>query len=353
MATSLTSDAGMHPRPRPAPGNGHGPALSESPRRRSAYAALDLGTNNCRLLIVRPGREGFYVVDAFSRIVRLGEGLLQSGRISDEAQDRAVEALSVCASKLSRRGVTLVRSVATEACRRAANGQGFVARVWEETGIALDVISAAEEARLAVLGCQSLIDPAAHRAIVFDIGGGSTEIVVVSMGGSEPAIDDWISVPWGVVSLAETEPEPHGEPADRLAAYTRMRARVADYLAAFVARTAALTRGDIQLLGTSGTITTLASVHLGLPAYDRRLVDGCWVPQASMRRVSAMLAERSPQERAEVPCIGADRAELVVAGCAILEAILDAWPVDNIRVADRGIREGILRTLMARDGHRV
>ncbi len=354
MATSLTSDAERRPRPGTAPDNGRHRPASDDARRRRAYAALDLGTNNCRLLIARPSRDGFYVVDAFSRIVRLGEGLLQTGRISDEAQDRACEALSVCAGKLTRRGVTLARSVATEACRRAENGGEFIARVYERTGIALDVISAAEEARLAVLGCQSLIETDAPRALVFDIGGGSTEIVVVDLsgGGEDVSIDDWISVPWGVVSLAETEPEPHGEGAARLDVYERMKARVAAHLAPFKARTAALTAGGLQLLGTSGTITTLASVHLGLAAYDRRLVDGCWVPQEAMRTVSAMLACRSPADRAEVACIGSERAELVVAGCAILEAILDAWPAEKVRVADRGIREGILRTLMARDGHR-
>lgn len=320
---------------------------------RRNYGALDLGTNNCRLLIARPGAAGMTIVDAFSRVVRLGEGLMQTGRLSDVAQDRAVAALGVCADKLARRGVTLTRNVATEACRRAVNGAEFVARVYDVTGIALDVISAAEEARLAVLGCQSLIDPAGPPALVFDIGGGSTELILVApRAAGDAVILAWTSVPWGVVSLAETEP--YDVPAaERAASYTRLRARLDAPLARFGQAVAAIAAGPLQLLGTSGTITTLASIALGLPAYDRRQVDGCTVTAASMREISAMLAARGPAERAAVTCIGHDRADLVVAGCAILEAIIDVWPSDTLRVADRGIREGILRTLMTRDGHVV
>jgi exopolyphosphatase / guanosine-5'-triphosphate,3'-diphosphate pyrophosphatase len=321
---------------------------------RRAYAALDLGTNNCRLLIARPGHgdAGFTVVDAFSRVVRLGEGLMQTGALSEAAQDRTIAALRVCAEKLRRRDVWLTRNVATEACRRATNGAAFVDRVYAETGIALDVISPAEEARLAVLGCQSLIDPDGPPALVFDIGGGSTELILVTRGAQgESIIRGWTSVPWGVVSLAETEPL-NIDKADRAASYARMMGRVTDHLAPFHAAVSAEAPGPLQLLGTSGTITTLASVHLGLPGYDRRRVDGCTVTTASMRSISASLAAQSPAERAAVPCIGSDRADLVVAGCAILEAILDAWPGEHVRVADRGIREGILRTLIARDNHR-
>ncbi|QYE36888.1 Ppx/GppA family phosphatase [Polymorphobacter sp. PAMC 29334] len=315
---------------------------------RRTYGALDLGTNNCRLLIARPGGspDGITIVDAFSRVVRLGEGLMHTGRLSDAAMDRGVAALGICADKLARRGVTLTRNVATEACRRASNGTEFVARVFEVTGIALDVISPAEEARLAVLGCASLIDPAGPPALVFDIGGGSTELILVDPTTS--AILAWTSVPWGVVSLAETELF-DCPPDDRAAAYDRLKRRVDDHLGGFLQRVTGMAPGLLQLLGTSGTITTLASIAIGLSSYDRRKVDGCTVTAISMRAISAMLAARSPSERAAVPGIGADRADLVVAGCAILEAIMDAWPSETLRVADRGIREGILRTLMGRD----
>ena len=321
-------------------------------RRGRTYGALDLGTNNCRLLIARPGPEGFVIVDAYSRVVRLGEGLLESGRLSDAAMDRTVAALSACAEKLARRDVRLTRNVATEACRRAANGARFVERVFNETGIALDVISAAEEARLAVLGCHMLIAADGPPALVFDIGGGSTELMLVAPGsvnGGEPEILDWVSLPWGVVSLAETEPQWPGT-ADRLRGYERMLQSVGPMLDAFEQRLAARGVTNVQLLGTSGTITTLASVELGLPGYDRRRVDGCAVNNAPLLALCRRIALQSVQERARVACIGPDRAELIVAGCAILEAILGRWPGGDVRVADRGIREGILRTLMGRDG---
>lgn len=309
------------------------------------YAALDLGTNNCRLLIARPqGSDGFAVVDAFSRIVRLGEGLAASGRLSDEAIERTIAALRICADKLKRRNVTLARSVATEACRRASNGTEFIDRAYRETGIALDIISAEEEARLAVLGCHVLLEPGDGPALVFDIGGGSTELVLLDSSHAVPQVRAWHSAPWGVVSL--TESHGGGETADeRAAAYARMREVVAEAFAPFAAKLP----GDVQghrLLGTSGTVTTLASVHLALPAYDRAAIDGLIVPTDSMRAVSQRLAGMSVPERAGVPCIGRERADLVVAGCAILETILDLWPAERLCIADRGIREGILRRLM-------
>jgi len=309
-----------------------------------AFAALDLGTNNCRLLIARPQGSGFAVIDAFSRIVRLGEGLAATGRLSDAAIERTISALRVCADKLRRRNVTLARSVATEACRRAVNGPDFIARAYEETGIHLDIISAEEEARLAVLGCHALIEPGEDPALIFDIGGGSTELVLIDTAGPAPRVLDWHSAPWGVVSLTESAGG-GGDEADRLAAYARMRALVADSFAGFARR---LPRGIVRprLLGTSGTVTTLGSVHLGLSHYDRARVDGLIVPASAMRQISEDLSHMSIQERATLACIGSERADLVVAGCAILETILDLWPAERLGIADRGIREGILRRLM-------
>jgi exopolyphosphatase/guanosine-5'-triphosphate,3'-diphosphate pyrophosphatase len=326
--------------PRPAnPGSARG-RWSNAP----AFAALDLGTNNCRLLIARPQESGFAVVDAFSRIVRLGEGLATSGRLSDAAIDRTIAALRVCADKLRRRPVTMARSVATEACRQAVNGPAFIERVLAETGIRLDIITAEEEARLAVLGCHALIEPGEDPALIFDIGGGSTELVLVDTASPIPRVLDWHSTPWGVVSL--TEHAGGGEGRDgRLAAYGTMRDIVRESFAAFAER---LPTGVARprLLGTSGTVTTLGSVHLGLDHYDRGAVDGLIVPAPAMRAISQDLAGRSIAERAEFACIGQERADLVVAGCAILEEIMDLWPAARLGIADRGIREGILRRLM-------
>ncbi len=325
-------------------------AVKTAPRDRAPprrnYAALDLGTNNCRLLIARPEGTRFTVVDAFSRIVRLGEGLAANGAISQAAMDRALSALSVCADKLVKRNVFMARSVATEACRRATNGQAFVDRVYRETGIKLDIIAPQEEARLAVLGCHILLEDGEGAALIFDIGGGSTELVLVDTSGPHPRTLDWCSLPWGVVSLSESVPHDSHDPTARAAAYATMRAKVRDTMAPFTERLAGAASDAPRLLGTSGTVTTLASVFLGLTHYERKLIDGLRVEVPAMRDICDQLARQSVTERAKLPCIGPERADLVVAGCAILETIFDAWPAPMVGVADRGIREGILRQLM-------
>lgn len=315
-------------------------------RGRAVFSAIDLGTNNCRLLIARPVRDGFRVLDAFSRIVRLGEGMGESGRLSTPAMERAIDALRICARKIRRRRVTCMRAVATEACRSAANCGEFLDRVKAETGLNLDVISPGEEARLAVIGCQSLLDDDASHAVVFDIGGGSTELIFVERTGRRRLqIVAWTSLPYGVVSLAER----FGTRSIPAAAYREMVALVKERLAAFEgsdALNAALAKGGVQLIGTSGTVTTLASVELGLRRYDRNRVDGAWFEAAAMHRLTRRVASMSYEARLAEPCIGGDRADYVVAGCAILDAMLEFWPFTRLRVADRGIREGILRGLM-------
>lgn len=311
------------------------------------YGALDLGTNNCRLLVARPAGGSFRVVDAFSRIVRLGEGLAASGRLSDAAAERTIDALRICARKMRDRGVTHMRNVATHACRQAANCQDFVSRVERETGLTLDIISPAEEARLAVMGCQALLDKSARRAIVFDIGGGSTELIWTAINRDEPPrILGWTSVPYGVVNLSEIFGSAQALSPDR---YGDMVQLVKERLTPFDKRynmSIATRKGGVQMLGTSGTVTTLTSLHLELPRYDRSQVDGASVESSALRGLCSRLSGMDIDSRSDFSCIGSDRAELIVAGCAILDAILDLWPVDRIRVADRGIREGMLVELM-------
>lgn len=345
---------------RNVPGKGRRPSAPDSlahrvrdtaPMRRGVYSAIDLGTNNCRLLIARPTAKGFRVVDAFSRVVRLGEGMGQGGMISDVAQDRAIEALKICADKIDRRGVTCMRHVATEACRIADNRAEFIDRIRSETGINIEIISAAEEARLAVMGCQSLVATSNRHALVFDIGGGSTELIWIRMRGSRRCeIHGWMSMPWGVVNLTEAYSQPGA--ARREDVYASMVGEVRGHLEAFEAAhkiSEIVKRQKVQFLGTSGTVTTLASLHLNLPRYMRERVDGAWMRAADIETLSHKVAMMSYEERAAQPCIGSERADLVVAGCAILEAILSTWSVPSLRVADRGIREGILRGLMELD----
>ena len=315
------------------------------------YGALDLGTNNCRLLIARPTADGgFRVIDAFSRIVRLGEGISRTGRLSEEAQARTLAALRICANKLRFWNVRRMRLIATQACRRAENGEQFLARVRHELGLSLEVIDAETEARLAVMGACPLIDREARHVLVFDIGGGSTELLWVERhDDGARTVRDWMSLPEGVVTLSERFGGEEVSPE----AYAAMRAHVRGRLADFAARLRAhgLPPQPCHLLGTSGTVTTITGVALGLARYDRGRVDGSWLSRTQVHEISARLRAMSLAERRAEGCIGADRADLVVAGCAILEEIIATWPVERIRVADRGLREGMLTRLMEEDGH--
>jgi exopolyphosphatase/guanosine-5'-triphosphate,3'-diphosphate pyrophosphatase len=338
--------------------------------REPAIAALDLGTNNCRLLVARPAPDGFRVIDSFSRAVRLGEGVEESGELAPAAVERAIAALMVCADKVRRHRVRRLRAVATEACRRARNGRAFLDRVRAATGLRLDLISAEEEARLAVAGCAPLLDAAAEQVLVIDIGGGSTEMIWIDFAGAPahlrprllmalaPArrggldadarsraaaqhIADWISAPCGVATLHDRFRH-LGDARDRFAAMTAFFER---QIAAFAPK-----RGDLdglQMIGASGTVTTIAGVHLGLRRYDRSRVDGMWLPAAGAERVIADLVALDDAARARHPGVGPDRSVLIVAGAAILSAILRLWPAERMRVADRGLREGLLYAMIA------
>ena len=316
------------------------------------YGALDLGTNNCRLLIARPARDGFRVVDSFSRIVRLGEGLSHTGRLDDRAMDRAYEALALCAERVARKGLDAQRltAVATQACRAADNGQAFIDRVRRGTGLRLKIIDPAEEASLSVAGCLNLFDPRAEAVLVLDVGGGSTELSWMMRGARGFESKGWMSAPLGVVTLAERHPEPVGNTE---AWYEAMVADVGAHLAIggpSDERVRTLFEsGRVHMVGTSGAITSLAGIHLGLRRYQRDLVDGLWMTRADCEAAALRLKRLGPAGRAAESCIGPDRADLVLAGAAILEAVQRAWPCERVRVADRGLREGLLLQTMRED----
>ncbi len=315
-----------------------------------SYAALDLGTNNCRLLIARRAGEGFRVIDAFSRIVRLGEGLSATGALSATAMARTIEALRVCGGKIGQRKVAFGRYVATEACRRAENCANFLAQVREEIGIEIEIISTAEEARLVVTGCAPLLHPRIPYAIVFDIGGGSTEIVWLHQAGKrglEPQLEilGSVSLPFGVVTFTERFGGIEVTPASYRAMVAEAEAALAPFEKTHGIRRQVRAR-QVQMLGSSGTVTTLAGVNLALPRYIRAMVDGSMLTFDQIELVSRHLAGLDIAGRAASPCVGRERADLVLSGCAILDAICATWPVGRLRVADRGIREGILFDLM-------
>ena len=321
-------------------------------RPKPVYAALDLGTNNCRLLIARPVPGGFRILDAFSRIVRLGEGLSGSGRLGEAAIARTIAALRICRSKMEARNVNRFRLIATEACRAAENGAAFITRVQQETGLGLEIVDRETEAHLAAAGCAALADPAAKSIVLFDIGGGSSELVLLKAGQGElrERVGAWASLPLGVVSLAEK----HGGHQVTRSMFEAMVDEVAQALQSFRAQVNDGSFCDkFHLLGTSGTVTTIAGVHLGLERYDRRKVDGLWMEKHEIDAILSTLLEMSYADRAANACIGPERADLVLAGCAILEAIRRAFPAKRLRIADRGLREGILMDLMVEDGWRM
>lgn len=320
-------------------------------RRPVRLAALDLGTNNCRLLIAAPRGRDLRIVDAFSRIVRLGEGLSQSGVLSVPAMERTLKALTICAEKVEKRGVTHIRCIATQACRGAQNGAEFLAKASAVTGLQFDIITTEEEARLAVAGCADLLDDGVEAGLIFDIGGGSTELSWVRPrkdGGAD--IVAWTSLPFGVVSLAECWGGREMTTETYAAVVADVRAEIAR-IGDPAGMKEIFAADRAHLLGTSGTVTSIAGVHLGLARYRRDKVDGLWLVADDARRVTEKLRRMSFNERANEPCIGEERADLVVSGCAILEALQLEWPASRIRVADRGLREGILADL-AREANR-
>ena len=363
-AVATQRGARLAPAPRrpdaPAPRRGVDAPAGSPGDGTDCYAAIDLGTNNCRLLVARPAADGFRVVDAFSRIVRLGEGVERSRTLSEPAMTRAIDALGVCAAKVRRRPGCRLRAVATAACREALNRNVFLDRVRRETGLELEVIDPQEEARLALGGCAPLLDARVPNGLIFDIGGGSTELcwltlpaggdaAAAGLGTAQPELVAWHSMPVGVANLAERfagapdTPATYAAMVDAAAAALRAFAGDREVAGAFADR-------PVQMVGASGTVTTLAGVAKDLPRYDRRQVDGSELSAETVHATSRRIAAMTPEERQQHPCIGPQRADLVIAGCAILEAICQAWPVDRLTVADRGLREGILYHLMRAQG---
>ncbi len=329
----------------------HAPAARGMAHEAEAFAALDLGTNNCRLLVGAASRGGFRIIESFSRTVRLGEGLAATGRLSDGAMDRALDALRACAERVARRRPRAVRAIATEACRQAENGPAFIARVREETGLAFRIISPREEAELAVESCAPLLREGARRVLLFDIGGGSTELAWVRLGADRPAFLGTLSLPWGVVSLAEH----FGDAAGTAEGFAAMVETVASRLRTFeeVHRIGQeIRQGGVRLLGTSGTVTTLAALALGLTRYSRRAVDGAVLRAGQVDRALAEIRSLGRAGLAQHPCIGPDRAEFVLPGCAAFAAIRGVWPAEELVIADRGLREGMLMRMIRETRHR-
>ena len=363
MAPRRPNGAGAFPIP------GESPA-PKPPDPAELYAALDLGTNSCRMLIAQPKGSGFHVVDSFSKSVQLGSGLERTGRLSRSSMARTVQALRICQQKLKRNKVNRMRLVTTEACRRAKNARDFIRQVRRETGMMLEVIQPEEEARLAVISCAPLVSTKTDQLLVVDIGGGSTELVWIDLS-SVPARDrpraimrlhagfpppespfpaakvvDWISVPLGVATLRDQ----FSDVQDDAARFALMSWFFEENLIDFAPYKDEQVREGFQIVGTSGTVTTVAASHLGLKRYDRTKVDGLRMTSDQIDRVIRGYLELGPEGRRRDPRIGQDRQALIMSGSAILQALLRCWPTDRLSVADRGLREGLLYAQMSADG---
>lgn len=352
---------------------GKQPALSPAPVTPGStelYAALDLGTNSCRMLIAQPKGSGFHVVDSFSKSVQLGAGLEKTGRLSRGSMSRTIQALRICQQKLRRNKVKRMRLVATEACRRALNGADFMTRIQRETGLRLDIIKPEEEARLAVISCAPLVNRKTENLLVVDIGGGSTELVWIDISkvprrdraqsimrlhtGFQQAVSevpaarvvDWISVPLGVATLRDQ----FSDVEDDAARFALMSWFFEENLTDFTPYQSAQPQEHFQIVGTSGTVTTVAASHLGLKRYDRTKVDGLRMTSEQIDRVIHSYLAMGPGGRRADPRIGQDRSALIMSGAAILQALMRCWPTDRMSVADRGLREGLLYAQMSADG---
>ncbi|MBK6467179.1 MAG: Ppx/GppA family phosphatase [Rhodobacter sp.] len=335
----------------------------------SLYAALDLGTNSCRMLIAQPEGSQFIVVDSFSKTVQLGAGLDASGRLSRASMGRTIQALRICQKKLQKHSVGRMRLVATEACRQARNARDFIRQVKRETGLALEVIAPEEEARLAVISCTPLVSPKTEQLLIVDIGGGSTELVWIDLSsvrpedraraimrlhmgfgaqGDGPAarVVDWISVKLGVATLKDQFADVENDSAR----FALMSWFFEENLASFSPYHAQAPREGFQIIGTSGTVTTVAASFLGLRRYDRTKVDGLAMTSAQIDVVIRDYLQLGPEGRRTDPRIGRDRHTLIMSGAAILQALMRIWPTDRLSVADRGLREGLLYAQMSADG---
>ncbi|MEJ6608185.1 MAG: Ppx/GppA phosphatase family protein [Paracoccaceae bacterium] len=342
------------------------------------YAALDLGTNSCRMLIAHPVGSEFQVFDSFSKSVQLGQGLESSGLLSNASMKRTIQALRICQQKLQRYKVRNMRLVATEACRRASNSQQFIATVQQQTGLRLEIIQPEEEARLAVISCAPLVSAKTQQLMVVDIGGGSTELVWIDLsevprrqrgraimrlhagfkqsgtrslsasGVDIPAakVVDWISVPLGVATLRDQ----FRDVRDDSARFALMSWFFEEHLAEFTPYKSEHAKEGFQIIGTSGTVTTVAASHLGLKRYDRAKVDGLRMTSDQIDKVIRTYLDLGPVGRRRDPRIGMDRQVLIMSGAAILQALLRCWPTDRLSVADRGLREGLLYAQMSAAG---
>jgi len=310
-------------------------------------ATIDVGSNTVRLLVADAGEASAWrVLDEAQQVTRLGEGLAAAGVLGEAPAARTLAVVRAYAERGRRAGAARVRIVATSAVREAANGRAFAATIERATGVALRVVSGEEEARLTLLGVRRGLGDPAGALVVCDIGGGSTEYILAE-GARVRAL---ASLRLGVVPLAERFAFP--EAVDR-ARYDALRAEVRGRLERELPTPFRGARGA-RLVGTAGTVTTLAALDLGLARYDAARVQGHRLGRAAVEAQLRRLGALPVAARGALPCLEPGRADLIVPGVAIVQATLDCLGAEALTVSDWGLREGILLDALEGDaGRRV
>jgi exopolyphosphatase/guanosine-5'-triphosphate,3'-diphosphate pyrophosphatase len=305
-------------------------------------ATIDLGTNSVRLLVADTAADSWRVVEEAQRVTRLGEGQAATGALGLVPMARTAATVADYVRRAEALGATRVRVTGTSAVREAANRAEFVARIESVTGLALEVLSGEDEARLTLLGVRSGLPDLGGRFVLFDIGGGSTEFVVADGDGLERAL----SLRLGVVGLAERHLD-----GGRLvpARWAALRAEVAAALEPAVPGALGLVNAA-RLVGTAGTVTTLAALDLGLAAYDAGRVQGHVLRRGAIERLLARLGGLTLAARAALPCLEPGRADVLIPGIAICLAAMERLGFDALTVSDRSLREGILCEILGARG---
>ncbi len=296
-------------------------------------AAIDLGTNTARLLIADLFDDGKFEQRVLQRsIVRLGGGFCREQGLADEAMQRAADCLKQFSEIIQQQQVDQVRAVATSAVRDAVNGQAFIARVLDESGIRLQVIDGVTEGSIGLAGLLAGLDQQPHQLLMFDVGGGSTEYTFAR--GASPLFVQ--SLPLGVVRLTEGKPGP--------TEMTEKINRELDRLQQQLDQAEVIVSADTLLVGTAGTATTLAAISLGMSEYDYRRVNNHTLAGAEIRRIYELLLPLSPPERLRVPGLEQGREDLIIAGCLITLLTLERFGMHQMQVSDYGLLEGLVVT---------
>ena len=300
-------------------------------KKQNRFAAIDLGSTNCRLVIVDIIEDKYKIICSFSEILNLGRNLSFSNEFNDEIIEKTIEIFKIISQKLKYYNVLSYRCVATEACRQSINSDELVKRIHERTNIEIEIIPSKEEARLCLKSCLNHNVNLNDFNLVFDIGGGSTEIIIFDSIYSNKDFD-FLSIPIGVINFSEKV---------SLFKTEKVLGQLEKQMM-FFSKKKKIHNEPISIIGSCGTVTTLCAIHLKLNYYQKSLVDNTLLEIEDLKQTCNFVKRLSSEEKEKHPCIGPQRINLLDNGILILEKILESWPVKRILVSDRGLREGII-----------